>query len=53
MSYHFQQIEVQTGIREGGFVAVTFPPTVDLAQTPIVIKGTYSLLSKLNNTEED
>lgn len=52
-NYLFRQVEVQTGIREGGFVAVTIPDGVDPAKTPIVVGGAYNLLAKLNNAEEE
>lgn len=51
--YQFRQVEVKTGIRENGHVAVTLPADINPAQTPIVVSGAYSLLSKLNNSEEE
>ncbi|WP_229374948.1 efflux RND transporter periplasmic adaptor subunit [Fibrella rubiginis] len=51
--YQFRQVEVRTGIRENGFVAVSLPAGVDPIKTPIVVNGGYSLLSKLNNNEEE
>lgn len=51
--YHFRQVKVRTGTRENGFVAVQLPPDIDPTRTPVVIKGGYSLLSKLNNSEEE
>lgn len=51
--YQFRQIEVRTGVRENGFVAVSLPTDIDPAKTPVVINGGYSLLSKLNNSEEE
>ena len=51
--YQFRQLEVTTGTRENGFVAVSLPLGVDPTKTPIVIAGAYSLLSKLNNSEEE
>ncbi|KAA9356408.1 efflux RND transporter periplasmic adaptor subunit [Larkinella humicola] len=53
VSYAFRQIGVKTGVRENGYVAITLPPGVDTQQTPIVVNGAYSLLSKLNNSEEE
>ncbi|MCK8496003.1 efflux RND transporter periplasmic adaptor subunit [Spirosoma sp. RP8] len=51
--YQFQQVEVQTAVRENGYVAVTLPAGIDPAVTPIVINGAYSLLAKLNNSEDE
>lgn len=51
--YQFRQLEVTTGTRENGHVAVTLPNGVDPKKTPVVIAGAYSLLSKLNNSEEE
>ncbi|MEZ0487720.1 efflux RND transporter periplasmic adaptor subunit [Fibrella aquatica] len=51
--YQFRQIDVRTGVRENGFVAVILPSSINTAQTPVVISGGYSLLSKLNNSEEE
>ncbi|WP_460949101.1 efflux RND transporter periplasmic adaptor subunit [Spirosoma daeguense] len=52
-TYQFRQIELKTGIRENGYLAVTLPPTINPAKTPVVVKGAYSLLAKLNNSEEE
>ncbi|CCH03641.1 efflux transporter, RND family, MFP subunit (plasmid) [Fibrella aestuarina BUZ 2] len=52
-TYQFRQIPIRTGVREGGYVAVTLPPDLDPQQTPIIVNGAYSLLSKLNNSEEE
>jgi cobalt-zinc-cadmium efflux system membrane fusion protein len=52
-TYQFRQVEIKTGIRENGFVAITLPTDIDPKQTPIVVNGAYSLLSKLNNSEEE
>ncbi|GAB3902963.1 hypothetical protein GCM10028803_30550 [Larkinella knui] len=51
--YQFRQIEVKTGVRQNGYVAITLPPDLEPKQTPIVVQGAYSLLSKLNNSEEE
>ncbi|GAB4033110.1 efflux RND transporter periplasmic adaptor subunit [Spirosoma gilvum] len=51
--YVFQQTEVKTGIREGGYVAVTLPAEIDPQKSPLVLKGAYNLLAKLNNSEEE
>ena len=52
-TYQFRQVEVRTGVRENGFIAVSLPEGIDPAKTPVVISGGYSLLSKLNNSEEE
>ncbi|GAB3702766.1 hypothetical protein GCM10027592_32500 [Spirosoma flavus] len=52
-TYQFRQVELKTGIRENGYVAVTLPPDINPAMTPVVVKGAYSLLAKLNNSEEE
>ncbi|RYF69855.1 MAG: efflux RND transporter periplasmic adaptor subunit [Cytophagaceae bacterium] len=51
--YQFRQVEVRTGVRENGFIAVSLPTDIDPIKTPVVINGGYSLLSKLNNSEEE
>jgi cobalt-zinc-cadmium efflux system membrane fusion protein len=52
-TYQFRQVAVQPGIRENGYVAVNLPAHIDPARTPLVVGGAYSLLAKLNNSEED
>lgn len=52
-TYRFEQVEVKTGVRENGYVAVSIPAGVDTRRTPIVVNGAYSLLAKLNNSEEE
>jgi len=52
-AYRFRQVEVKIGVRKDGYVAVMLPPDVNPAQTPIVLNGAYSLLSKINNSEEE
>ncbi len=51
--YQFRQVVVTPGVRENGYVAITLPPDVNPQRTPIVVGGVYSLLSKLNNSEEE
>ncbi|GAB4025425.1 efflux RND transporter periplasmic adaptor subunit [Spirosoma koreense] len=53
VTYQFRQVEVKTGVRENGYVAATLPNTINPVVTPIVLKGAYSLLAKLNNSEEE
>ena len=52
-SYQFRQVEIKTGVRENGFVAIMMPSDVTPTQTPVVVAGAYSLLSKLNNSENE
>ena len=52
-TYQFRQIEVKTGVRENGYVAVVLPPDINTQLSPIVLNGAYSLLAKLNNSEEE
>ncbi|GAB2555434.1 hypothetical protein GCM10027190_02040 [Spirosoma areae] len=52
-AYPFRQVAVKTGVREHGYVAVVLPATLDARKTPIVIRGAYDLLAKLNNSEEE
>ena len=52
-NYQFRQVEIKTGVRVNGYVAVTLPDDLDLKQTPIVVSGAYNLLAKLNNSEEE
>jgi cobalt-zinc-cadmium efflux system membrane fusion protein len=50
--YRFRMTEVTTGVNEGGYIAVEFPAKVP-ANSQIVTKGAYDLLSKLKNSEEE
>ena len=43
-------IEVKTGAKENGFVEIV--NNEKLNNQPIVVKGAYSLLMKLKNSEE-
>lgn len=47
----FEQVEVKTGVREGGFVEVTLPENLTTQNTSVVLKGAYKLLSKMKNRE--
>ena len=47
---YFQMSEISSGNSELGFVAVSVPDSLEKAG--IVVKGAYSLLSKLKNSEE-
>jgi cobalt-zinc-cadmium efflux system membrane fusion protein len=46
----FEMIEVITGVKENGYIEIT--NSENLKNQSIVIKGTYSLLMKLKNSEE-
>ena len=46
----FEMIEVQTGGKENGFIEII--NSENLKNQSIVVKGTYSLLMKLKNSEE-
>ncbi len=49
---HFQMVEVGIGKAEAGFVAVTFREGFDLS-SDLVVRGAYSLLAKMKNSEEE
>lgn len=49
----FQAIEVNVGVSDNGFTEVNLPEGFDLATDSIVVKGSYDLLSKMNNSEEE
>lgn len=49
--HHFKMIAVQTGNSDEGYTEVVLPENVD--KEKIVVKGTYSLLSKMKNSEEE
>ncbi|NCD68052.1 efflux RND transporter periplasmic adaptor subunit [Mucilaginibacter agri] len=51
-SFHFEMVEVTTGISDGGFTEVQLPQDLDL-KGRIVMKGAYDLLSKMKNSEEE
>lgn len=53
VTYQFRQVEIKTGVRENGYIAVVLPDDLDPKQTPIVVNGAYNLLAKLNNSEEE
>ncbi len=50
--YHFKMIEVQKGVTQNNFTQIILPEGFDIAKESVVIKGAYSILSKLNNSEE-
>jgi cobalt-zinc-cadmium efflux system membrane fusion protein len=49
---HFSMIEVQIGNSELGYTEVTVPEGIK-ADSQVVVKGAYSLLSKMKNSEEE
>ncbi|ODS31144.1 MAG: membrane-fusion protein [Candidatus Scalindua rubra] len=49
----FEMIEVQKGITEGLYVEVALPDTFDINSNQIVLKGAYSLLSKMKVSGEE
>jgi cobalt-zinc-cadmium efflux system membrane fusion protein len=50
--YHFKMVEVSTGETELGFIEVVLPEGFEL-NTKIVVKGAFSLLAKMKNSEEE
>src|SRR5918993_1960872 len=50
-SQNFTMLEIQTSNRELGFTEVKVRDSV--SQTSVVVKGAYSLLSKMKNSEEE
>ncbi|WP_431199580.1 efflux RND transporter periplasmic adaptor subunit [Mucilaginibacter sp. P19] len=50
--YRFKMAEVTTGVNEGGYIGVELPASIP-ANSQIVTKGAYDLLSKLKNSEEE
>lgn len=51
-SFGFKMVEVAVGISENGFTEITVPQEVN-STTEIVINGSYDLLAKIFNTEEE
>ncbi|QIL39826.1 efflux RND transporter periplasmic adaptor subunit [Pedobacter sp. HDW13] len=51
-SYHFEMVAVSAGISEGGYLEVNMPAGRDFSGK-VVLKGTYDLLSKMKNSEEE
>jgi len=48
---HFTMVEVQKGNSENGYTEVTLPKDFNMADTEVVVKGAYDLLSKMKNSE--
>jgi cobalt-zinc-cadmium efflux system membrane fusion protein len=51
-SHEFQRVDVTKGISEDGYTAVRLPANFK-PETPVVVKGAYSLLAKMLNVEEE
>lgn len=49
----FEMIEIQTGNSELGYTELKLPENFEADSAEAVIKGAYSLLSKLKNSEEE
>lgn len=49
---HFKMLEVATGESDEGYTEILLPKNFD-SKLPVVIKGAYSLLSKMKNSEEE
>ncbi len=49
----FERIEIQKGVSEGPYTEVNFPDTFYIDSDKIVIKGAYSLLSKMKVSGEE
>lgn len=50
--FTFKMVEVKKGITQNGYTEVMLPEGFDKNNSEVVIKGTYSILSKMNNSEE-
>lgn len=51
--FTFEMVEIQTGVSESGYTAVILPENFDTKTANIVVKGTYDILSKMKNSEEE
>lgn len=49
--HHFTMVAIQTGNSDVGYTEVILPEGID--KTKVVIKGSYALLSKMKNSEEE
>lgn len=50
--YHFEMVEVATGVSELGYTEVVLPKEFDM-NSKVVVNGAYSILSKMKNAEEE
>ncbi|WP_018345107.1 efflux RND transporter periplasmic adaptor subunit [Cytophaga aurantiaca] len=51
--YIFRAIEVNIGLTQLGYTEIILPSGFDSKNAVVVIKGTYALLSKMNNSSEE
>jgi cobalt-zinc-cadmium efflux system membrane fusion protein len=51
--YQFKMIEVQKGISENGYTAISASDGININDISLVKKGAYGLLSKMKNSGED
>lgn len=51
--YAFSSVEVTKGVSQNGYTEIFLPEGFELDHAEVVIKGAYSLLSKMNNSEEE
>jgi cobalt-zinc-cadmium efflux system membrane fusion protein len=49
----FRAIEVKRGISQNGYTEVLLPQDFDVKNSEVVVKGSYDVLSKMNNSEEE
>lgn len=49
----FQRVDVTAGVKESGFVEVTVDDSRVNDSTNVVVRGAYTLLSKIENSEEE
>jgi membrane fusion protein, heavy metal efflux system len=49
---HFSMVEIQVGDSELGFTEIVLPDTLN-QDINVVVKGSYSILSKIKNSEEE
>lgn len=52
-NYSFKAVEVATGLTQHGYTEVLLPSGMDAKNAEVVIKGTYAILSKMNNSGEE
>jgi membrane fusion protein, heavy metal efflux system len=51
--FDYQMIEIQTGVSQGGYTAVSLPDSLRNQNQEFVLEGAYSLLAKMMNSEEE
>jgi cobalt-zinc-cadmium efflux system membrane fusion protein len=49
----FKMVEIQKGITENNYTEIILPDTFDVNSNQIVLKGAYSLLSKMKISGEE